>query len=141
MSEEKHPFIKLSEIIEEYESKRTSFDADGLQDIRERIALLLFHLSDSASRAMSQQESADFNRKRNYAECFENWHNETDMQTGKKYTVAAAENKARIDNKVFEEEYVEATRKQQRVRIILSSTQQILNSIASRLNNIQKING
>lgn len=136
MEDKKHPFVQLSEIVDEYSEKRLSFDLDGLQDLRERISLLLFHLSDDISRAISQQEGADFDRKRNYAERFNSWKAETD-ENGKSYTVAVAEAKARIDNEEFEKKYVEATRKQQRVRIIISSTNHILNAIASRINNVK----
>lgn len=136
MEEKQHPFFQLSEIIEEYDNKRLSFDIDGLQDLRERISLLLFYLSDDISRAISQQEGADFDRKRNYAERFNYWKSEVD-ENGKYFTVAISEAKARIDNEDFEKKYVEATRKQQRVRIILSSTNHILNAIASRISNIK----
>ena len=135
---EKHPFVELSDLIEEYKEQRLSFDADKLQDMRERISLCLFLMSDSASKALSQQEAADFNRKRNYAERLDYWKSEINETTNKPYTVAAAEAKSRIDNKDFEEKYVEATRKQQRVRIILDSTKHIINSIASRLNNVSR---
>lgn len=136
-TESKHPFLQLSEIINEYRDNRLSFDVKELQDMRERISLLLFYMSDSASKAMSQQESADFDRKRNYAERIDFWKNETD-EDGKRYTVAASEAKARIDNEEYEKAYVEATRKQQRVKIILESTRHILNSIASRLSQVSK---
>lgn len=136
MADKKHAFLQLSDIVDEYQEKRLSFDLDGLQDLRERISLLLFYLSDDISRAISQQEGADFDRKRNYAERFDFWKGERD-DNDKNYTVAVAEAKARIDNEKFEKKYVEATRKQQRVRIILSSTNHILNAIASRISNIK----
>lgn len=134
---DKHPFTALSELVGEYQANRLSFDIKQLQDIRERFSLTLFYLSDSASIAMSQQEAADFDRKRNYALRLDYWKNETD-NNGKKLTVAASEAKARIDNEKYESAYVEATRKQQRVKIILESTRHILNSIASRLSYINK---
>lgn len=136
---EKHPFLELSDIIDKYKKNRLSFDVKQLQDIREQISLTLFYLSDSASQALSQQEGADFDRKRHYAERIDFWKNETD-EDGKRYTVAASEAKSRIDNEEYEATYVEATRKQQRVRIILEATRHIINSIASRLNNIQHNN-
>lgn len=131
-----HPFYKLTELINNYSDNKESFDVDKLQSMREDISLCLFNLSDSASRALSEVDLADFARKRNYSERF-NFHKRETDDDGKTNTVALAENLARIDNKKFEEDYCEASRKKERVRVILSSTNQILNAISSRLSMIK----
>ena len=131
-----HPFFELTQLINSYSENKDSFDIDKLQSMREDISLCLFKLSDSASRALSEVDLADFERKRNYAERFNVHKNEVD-ESGKTNTVALAENLARIDNKKFEENYCESARKKERVRIILNSTNQILNAISSRLSMIK----
>lgn len=131
-----HPFFELTKLVENYSENKDSFDVDKLQSMREDISLCLFKLSDSASRALSEVDLADFARKRNYSERF-NFHKRESDDDGKTNTVALAENLARIDNKILEEDYCEAARKKERVRIILSSTNQILNAISSRLSMIK----
>lgn len=131
----KHPFIELSDLIGEYKEKKDSFDAKELQDMREKISLCLFYLSDSASTAISNYDKADWERKRNYAELIES--NRFDAE-GNKNTVALMESAARIGNKEKEEQTAEALRQKERVRIILSSTTNILHAISSRLHMIDK---
>lgn len=132
---EKHPFIELTELIEDYKENRLSFDAKQLQDLRERISLCYFYLSDSVSQAISNYDKADYERKRNYAELIEK-HKYSD--DGSRNTVSVTESLARIENKEKEEAVVEALRQKERVRIIMSATTQILNSISSRLNSISQ---
>lgn len=135
MSEEQHPFFRLTELIQEYDKNKNSYDAEELQNIRENISLTLFYLADSASKAISNFDSADYERKRNYAELIEEHRYDDD---GNKNTVAVTESLARIANKEKEEALVEALRQKEKVRIILSSTNQILNAISSRLNMIKQ---
>lgn len=135
MSEEQHPFFRLTELIQEYDKNKNSYDVEELQNIRENISLTLFYLADSASKAISNFDSADYERKRNYAELIEEHRYDDD---GNKNTVAVTESLARIANKEKEEALVEALRQKEKVRIILSSTNQILNAISSRLNMIKQ---
>jgi hypothetical protein len=135
MSKKEHPFIRLSDLIKEYSEKKASYSAKELQDMRENISLTLFYLSDSASTALSNYDKADWERKRTYAELIE--ENRYDEE-GSKNTVTVMESLARISNKEKEEAVVKALRQKERVRIILSSTQQILNAISSRLHIIEK---
>lgn len=132
---EKHPFIELTELVDEYKEKRLTFDAKQLQDMRERISLCYFYLSDSVSKAISNFDAADYERKRNYAELIEKHKYDED---GSRNTVAVTESLARLDNKEKEEAVVEAIRQKERVKIIMGATTQILNSISSRLNSISQ---
>lgn len=131
----KHPFLELSDLIDEYRDNKDSFDAKQLQNMRESISLCLFYLSDSASIAISNFDKADWERKRNYAELVEK-HKYDDE--GNKNTVVVAESLARLDNKEQEEAVVEAIRQKERVKIILNSTQLILHAISSRLHMLDK---
>lgn len=135
MADKPHPFIELSDLIDNYKLNRDSFDIKQLQTIREDIALCLFYLSDSVSLAISNFDKADWSRKRNYAKLIEEYKWDED---GNKNTVAVTESLARIANEDYELKVVEAIRQKERVRIIISATQQILNAISSRLNNITK---
>lgn len=135
MDKDKHPYITLSELIDKYKKDKNSYDKNKLQDLRENISLTLFYLADSFSLAISNYDSADWNRKRNYAELIE--QNEYD-EDGNKNTVAVKESLARIGNKEYEEKVVEALRQKEKARMILSATNQVLNSISSRLHMIQQ---
>lgn len=133
MSEKKHAFTELSELIAKYSENKKSFDIKELQTMREDISLCLFYLSDSASVALSNYEKAEHDRKTAMAEKEQFYRNENDTE-GKRVTVSEAQNLARIACKEEVAASKEALRQKERVRIILSSTSQILNSISSRLN-------
>lgn len=135
MENNEHPFHRLTELIDDYNIKQKSYDAEQLQNLRENIALTLFYLADSASKAISNFDAADYERKRSYAELVEK-HKYDD--NGSKNTVAVTESLARIDNKEKEEAVVEALRQKEKVRIILSSTNQILNALSSRIGMIKQ---
>jgi|SRR5699024_2563777 len=135
MSEEQHPFYRLTNLIEDYDKKRNSYDVNDLQDLRENIALSLFYLADSASIAISNYDRADYERKRNYAELLEKHRFSKD---GSKNTVSRKESLARIDNDEKEKNLVEALRQKQKVKILISSTNQILNALSSRIAMIKK---
>lgn len=130
-----HPFIELSNLIDKYRDNKNSFDVKQLQTMREDISLCLFYLSDSVSVCISNYDKSDWERKRNYAKLIED--NKYDKD-GNKNTVSVTESLARVQNEVFEEAVVEAIRQKERVRIIISSTNQILNAISSRLSQISK---
>ena len=136
MAEEKHPFTRLTELIEEYKQNKESFDANKLQSLREDIALTLFYLSDSASQSIANYDAAEHVRKSKMAEREQFYRNDTDNE-GKRITATEAQNLARIDCRAEVEVSKNALRQKERVRIILSSTNQILNAIASRINTIQ----
>lgn len=130
-----HPFIELSQLIDKFKENRQSFDAKELQDMRESISLCLFYLSSDAAIALSNFDKADYERKRNYAELIEKHKYDDD---GNKNTVAVTESLARIDNKEYEENVIEALRQKKRVEIILSSTNQILNALSSRISQVKQ---
>lgn len=132
----KHPFKRLEELIDDYSENRLSFDIDKLQNIREDISICLFKLSDSASKALSNYDEAEHVRKMKMAER-ENYYKGTTDDDGKRLTVAESQNLARLDCKEEVEDCKEALRQKERVRIILSSTNAILNAIASRLTMIK----
>src|SRR5690625_4623171 len=136
MSEKReHPFIRLSKLIEDYDNNKNTYDADKLQDIRENISLTLFYLADFSSKVISGFDAADYERKRNYAELIEYHRYDED---GNRNTVAVTESLARIGNKEKEEAVVEALRQKEKIRVILSSVNQVLNAISSRLNMIKQ---
>lgn len=135
MSQE-HPFTKLSKLIDKYYENKSSFDSEKLQEIREDISLSLFYLSDSASIALSNYDYAEHARKSKAADR-EQFHRGYTDDDGKRMTVSEAQNLARIDCKKEVEACKEALRQKERIKIILSSTNAILNAIASRLQMIK----
>lgn len=136
MSDNKHPFIALSELVDEYSKNKSSYDAKKLQDLRENISLNLFYLSDSASLALANYDMAEHDRKIAMAER-EQFHRSDIGSDGKSMTVSEAQNLARIDCRAQAEKSKEALRQKERVRIILSSTTQILHAISSRLHMVE----
>lgn len=134
MSNSKNAWQELNRLIDEFSENRESHNADKLQSLREEISLQLFYLSDGASKALSNFDKADYERKRNYAKLIED--NKYDRE-GNKNTVSVTESLARIQNEEYEEATVEAMRQKERVKIALSSVNQILNAISSRLHSLK----
>lgn len=135
---EKHPFYKLSALIDKFNEERNKLDLKGLQDLREDIALTLFYLSDSVSMTIANAESNDFTRKRFYAEKEEFYRNEIDERTGKHHNVADSERKARLDAKEVDAACAHAFKQKERARLVVLATQQILNSISGRIAQLTK---
>lgn len=127
-----HPFIKLSNLIKDYEENKDSFDIEKLQSMREDISITLFNLSDSASEAISRYDLSEHNRKMKMAEREQFYRNDVGSD-GKHMTVAESANLARLDAKEEVEACKESLRQKKRVEIILSSTTHILHAISSRL--------
>jgi len=85
--------------------------------------------SETISLAISNYDKEDWSRKRNYAKLIEENKYDSD---GSKNTVSVTESIARIENEEFEKKVVEALRQKEKAKMILSATNQVLNSISSR---------
>lgn len=133
MSKEKvHPFLRLTQLVEEYDQNKESYDVHKLQLLREELSINLFYMSDSASIALSNYDFAEHARKTKTAEREQFYHTQLGSN-GKSMTVAEASNLARIDCKEEVEKCKETLRQKKRVEIILSSVSQILNSLSTRI--------
>lgn len=137
MLDTKH-YTDLTSLIDKFNKERNSLTVLELQTLREDMALTFFYLSDFSARCIANYDAKDYERKRFYAEKEEQHRNEVDERTGKNYNVADSERLARIDGKQIDEETVEALRQKEKIRIITIATQQILNSLSSRINQLQK---
>ena len=62
-----HPFYKLSELIDKFNTERNSLDLRGLQDLRENISLNLFLMADSAAKAIANYDAKEYERRRFYS--------------------------------------------------------------------------
>lgn len=133
-----HPLFVLTELIDSFNTNRNSMTLQQLQDLRENISLNLFYISDDASKAIANFEAKEYERRRFYADREEYYRNDIDERTGKIYNVADSERKARLDAKEIDEETITALRQKERVRIIINSINQILNSISGRISQISK---
>lgn len=138
MSKELHPFFKLNDLIEEFNSTRENINLERLQSLREDIAINLFLLSDSVSQTIANAESKDYDRKRFYAEKEEFYRNSIDERTGKNHNVADSERLARLDAKEIDEACSFAYKQKERARLVVIAVQQILNSISGRISNYSK---
>lgn len=136
--ESTHPFYKLSELIDTFNSNRNSMILQELQDLRENIALNSFYMSDDSAKAIANYDAKDYERKRIFAEREENYRNQIDERTNKNFNVADSERLARIDLKQIDEETVVALRQKERVRIIITAVNQILNAISGRITQLSK---
>lgn len=132
-------FQEMSSLINKFNNEKSDMTIDELQVLREDISLTLFYLSDSASRAISNYEAKDFQRKQVQAEREAFYRDSVDPKTQKNYTVADAERKARLELKEVESKLVEACRKKERVRIILNAVREILNAISGKINQLNKV--
>lgn len=138
MATETHPFYKLSELIDLFNTNRNKMTVNELQDLRENISLNLFYLSDSVSQTIANAESKDYERKRFYAEKEEYYRNQIDERTNKCYNVADSERLARLDAKDVDEACAFAFKQKERARLVVIAVQQILNSISARVNQLSK---
>lgn len=138
MATETHPFYKLSELIDIFNTNRNSMTLQELQDLREDIALNLFYLSDSVSQTIANAESKDYDRKRFYAEREEYYRNEVDERTGKVHNVADSERLARLESKEVDNACAFAFKQKERARLVVLAVQQILNSISGRISQLSK---
>lgn len=133
MGKEKvQPFIRLTQLIEDYDQNKESYDVSKLQLLREEISINLFYMSDSASTALSNYDFAEHSRKTKAAEREQFYHTQTGSN-GKSMTVAEASNLARLDCKDEVEKCKETLRQKKRVEIVLSAVSQILNALSTRI--------
>ncbi len=133
-----HPFFVLTELINEFNTNRNSMTLPQLQDLRENISLNLFLMADSSAKAIANYDAKEYERRRFYAEREEYYRNEIDDRTNKNYNVADSERKARLDAIKIDDETIEALRQKEKVRILLNAINQILNSVAARINQLSK---
>jgi len=134
MSEKKHPIVEITELVSHYDDNKDNLDIMGLTKLREALAIALLQSAEFYSDLRSGAEAADYNRKQQFASLVESRRGSVDEASGKNYTATQLENLARIDNKVNEDAHVEANKRYYRIRLIIDSVNQILNSISSRIN-------
>lgn len=131
IKETKHPFETITDLINDYNDNKNSYDRQQLQDLRDNISLNFFYLSDSVSAGISNYDAACHIRKIKNAK-------QTLLHRKEGNTVADAEHLARIDCEQEADKEVEALRVKERVRIIINAVPHILNSISTRINSIDK---
>lgn len=135
MDDTRH-FTQLTHLIGVFNDKRNELDLKQLQTLREDISLTYFYLADFAARCIANFDSVDYERKRFYAQAEENFRSTIDQRTGKNYNVSDSERLARIAAKEIDEKTVNALRQKEKMRVINTATQQILNSLSSRINQL-----
>jgi hypothetical protein len=137
MLDTKH-YTELTNLIDKFNKERNNLTITELQTLREDMALTFFYLADFSSRCIANYDSKSYFRKSLQSEKEEYYRNQIDERTGKNYNVADSERLARITLKDAEKEEVEALRQKEKVKIVTIATQQILNSISSRMNQLNK---
>jgi hypothetical protein len=137
MLDTKH-YTELSNLIDKFNIERNSLDLKGLQTLREDIALTFFYIADFSARCIANFDAKDYDRKRFYSIKETEYRSQTDVTTGKKYTIADVERMARMEAKDYDNATVDALRQKEKMRIINTATQQILNSLSSRIQQFSK---
>ena len=127
---------ELTDSINMYNEKRNSFDKRELQDVRDKVSLSLFYLSDFYSATRAESEAAEFNKKMCLAQTEESLRGKVNEISNKAMTREQIINESRILCKDEEEKLIEANRKYYKIRMIIETATQILNSIASRINQL-----
>lgn len=127
---------ELTDSINMYNEKRNSFDKRELQDVRDKVSLSLFYLSDFYSATRAESEAAEFNKKMCLAQTEESLRGRVNEISQKAMTREQIINESRILCKDEEEKLIEANRKYYKIRMIIETSTQILNSIASRINQL-----
>lgn len=135
---EKHPILQLEDAVKRYSNSRFSLDLKELQEIRDILSTCVFMSADFLSEVRTDAEAAEYIRKQAVAEKQEKLRGSINPETNKPYTQGQIENIARIETQDKEKEVVDQNRRYYRARLIVDSTYQILNSIASRMSMIHK---
>lgn len=129
-------YSDLVRLIDKFNNERNSLSVSELQTLREDLALTFFYIADFSAQCIANYDAKDYERKRFYAEKEEYHRNQIDERTGKNHNVADSERLARIDAKEIDDITAEALRQKEKIRIINIATQQILNSISARINQL-----
>jgi hypothetical protein len=137
MLDTKH-YTELSNLIDKFNTERNSLDLKGLQTLREDIALTFFYIADFSARCIANFDAKDYDRKRFYSIKETEYRSQIDETTNKKYTIADVERMARMEAKDYDDATVDALRQKEKMRIINIATQQILNSLSSRIQQFSK---
>lgn len=124
----------LSENIQKYRSGHSSYDVKELQEIRDNISMSLFYLVQEYSMLKHKADSAEYFKKRKFAEECESLRNKTDEITAKKFTREQITDKALLNSKEENENLIEAEKDFFEMKLIFDTSNQILNSISSRIN-------
>lgn len=130
------PLKELNSAIDDYSLSRTTLDPAELIDIRDRISLSRFYLSNEYAEVRHDAEAAEFRRKIFMATKAENLR--LTFTTAKKLTRDQLSDRVLIAS---EGEYVseaEAKKEYYKFKMVVESSAQILHSIASRINNLDK---
>lgn len=137
-AENKNPFDEISDLILFFKNNKEDLEIAELQKLREDVSLALFYLSDQASRAIANYEAKDYERKQEQARIELSYRSKVDEKTGRNFSTAESEKLARLELKTFEKNVVESLRQKERVRIIITAVKEILNSISSKINQLNR---
>lgn len=121
----------LQQEVQKYKQNRKTYDKAALQDIRDTISMCLFDLAEVYADSRFNSERAEFISK------LERAKKEEELRGGvSKLTREQILNRARIECASQDEHVSEANRDYYYYRTIIETSNNILNSIASRINNI-----
>lgn len=124
----------LKDSIEKYQLSHSTYDVKELQDIRDNISLSLFYLAQEYAYLKHKADTSEFLKKKKFATECEALRVKTDQITGKKLTREQITDRALINSSKESEELIESDKDFFEMKLIFDTSNQILNSISSRIN-------
>lgn len=121
----------LKQQVELYKLHRKSYSREQLQDIRDEISTCIFELAEPLADSRFNHERAEFISKLEKSRIEEGIRG-----SGAKVTREQVINRSRIETATLDEQTIELHREYQVIRGLIEGANNILNSIASRLNRI-----
>lgn len=121
----------LKEQVVLYKNHRKSYSREQLQDIRDEISTCLFELAEPLADSRFNYERSEFISKLEKAKT-----EESIRGGGIKLTREQVINRARVETALLDEQSISLHRDYQLLRGLIEGANNILNSIASRLNRI-----
>lgn len=124
----------LMESIERYKLNHSTFDTKELQEIRDSISLCLFYLSNEYALLKHLMDTKEYFKKKKFAQECESLRLKSDEITGKKLTREQITDKAFLNSTEENEQLIDAERDFFEMKLIFDTSNQILNSLSSRIN-------
>lgn len=124
----------LKSSIERYQINHSTYDLKELQEIRDNISLSLFYLSQEYSYLKHKSDTCEYLKKKKFANECESLRNKSDELTGKKLTREQITDRAFLNSTQENEAMIDSERDFFEMKMIFDTSNQILNSISSRIN-------
>jgi len=131
----KDSLVNITGLIGSYKEVREIGDVDNIQELRDRLSEELFHFGEEFAQIRANAEKAESDYKMCIEKGMKKWRDEF---AGTKVTAATIENHAKIDCETLLDELNERRKEYYLAKELIERTDQVLNSLSSRLKLILK---